>query len=340
MIVFITPFILYLLCIILLKKLIPFLTKMSLIDYPTKRSNHSLLIPKGGGILIIPLLIFSISLIFSFKNILSSQWIIFLLSLVILFSISLIDDIKNLSAPSRLLIHFISVAVSIFALKNEIVFFAQKNILPWINFDPLVIFYLICIALTVLWIWVINLFNFMDGMDGLTCAQVFLLATITNLLAVFGHFSENFQYLSLVLISLFLAFFKFNKPPAKIFLGDVGSIPIGYLTGLILVKAILNNGPLIPIVIALLFYFFDSTITLIIRLTKKKKIMVAHSDHFYQKILRAGQTHHQVLKRIIILFIVLLVLSMLSLIYPMFSLLFSIVITLCFLIYLQLLSKK
>jgi len=180
----------------------------------------------------------------------------------------------------------------------------------------------------------------MDGMDGLTCAQVLLLAVITNFLAVLGLLSENLQYLSLVLISLFLAFFKFNKPPAKIFLGDVGSIPIGYLTGLILVKTLLNNGPLIPIIIALLFYFFDSTITLIIRLTKKKKIMEAHSDHFYQKNLRAGQTHNQVLKKIIVLFIVLLILSMLSLSFPLFSLLFGIVLTLSFLIYLQLMSKK
>ena len=219
-------------------------------------------------------------------------------------------------------------------------FFTQKNVLSWINYDPLIIFYLICAALTILWVWMINLFNFMDGMDGLTCAQILLLAIITNFLSVIGLLSENLQYLSLVLISLFLAFFKFNKPPAKIFLGDVGSIPIGYLTGLILIKALLNNGPFIPIMIALLFYLFDSTITLIIRLMKKKKIFQAHSDHFYQKILRAGKTHNQVLKKIIVLFIVLLFFSMLSLSYPMFSFLLSIFITLCFLIHLQLLSKK
>ena len=68
MIVFITPLILYLLCIVALKKLIPFLTRMSLVDYPTKRSNHFSLIPKGAGILIVPLLIFSISIIFFLKK--------------------------------------------------------------------------------------------------------------------------------------------------------------------------------------------------------------------------------------------------------------------------------
>ena len=151
------------------------------------------------------------------------------MSLVILYSVSLIDDIKNLSAPLRLSIHFISVVLSILALKNEVIFFIKNNILPWVDYPPLTIFYIVCLALTIIWIWIINLFNFMDGMDGLTCTQVLLLALTTNLLSVFGLLSENFQYLSIVLFSLFLAFYRFNKPRAKIFLGDVGSIPVGYL---------------------------------------------------------------------------------------------------------------
>ena len=139
-----------------------------------------------------------------------------MLSLVILYFVSLIDDIKNLSASSRLFVHFISVAISIFALKSEIMFFMENNVLSWINYDPLVIFYIICGVLTVLWIWIINLFNFMDGMDGLTCIQVLMLAILTNLLSVFGLLSENFQHLSLVLISLFLAFLNLTDPSKNI----------------------------------------------------------------------------------------------------------------------------
>ena len=66
-----------------------------------------------------------------------------MLSLAILYSVSLIDDIKNLSASSRLFVHFISVAISIFALKSEITFFMDNNVSSWINYDPLVIFYII-----------------------------------------------------------------------------------------------------------------------------------------------------------------------------------------------------
>ena len=70
----------------------------------------------------------------------------------------------------------------------------------------------------------------MDGMDGLTCAQVLTISITINILSMFSLMNENFQFLSLILISLlFLAFYKFNKPSAKIFLGDAGSIPIGYI---------------------------------------------------------------------------------------------------------------
>ena len=75
----------------------------------------------------------------------------------------------------------------------------------------------------------------MDGMDGLTCIQVLTLFITTNILCLFGFINENFQLISLILISLFLAFYKFNKPNASIFLGDVGSIPIGYISGLLLI---------------------------------------------------------------------------------------------------------
>ena len=188
--------------------------------------------------------------------------------------------------------------MSIFILKEDIYKFIDNNILSFIDFNPLFIFYLFSVALILLWIWIINLFNFMDGMDGLTCTQVLFLALTINILYLLGYMNENFQFLSLILISLFLAFYKFNKPTAQIFLGDVGSIPVGYIAGLVLIYNFLKGGPSVPILIVYLYYLFDSTLTLVIRLIKRKNIFEAHSDHFYQKILRAGQTHRQVLNKI------------------------------------------
>ena len=299
MIIFITPLLLFIICNYLIKKLIPFLKEKSLVDYPSQRSNHNFLVPKGAGIILIPLLCVSVLGVFISKGLLDKQWFIFLASVIILFTISFIDDVKNLSAPIRLLVHFFCVAISIYVLKKDISIFIESNILTWLNYNPLFLFYLLSLILLVAWIWIINLFNFMDGMDGLTCAQVLTISITINILSMFSLMNENFQFLSLILISLFLAFYKFNKPSAKIFLGDAGSIPIGYISGFMLIYTFLKNGPIIPLIIVFLYYLLDATLTLIIRFYKGKNIFEAHSDHFYQKILRAGQTHQQVLNKIV-----------------------------------------
>ena len=335
MIVFFIPLILFAASTYLIKKLIPFLKKKSLVDYPSERSNHKILVPKGAGIVLVPLFIFSLWGVFVSQDFFDKQWSIFLTSIVILFIVSLIDDFKNLSAPIRLLVHFITVAMSIFILKEDIYKFIDNNILSFIDFNPLFIFYLFSVALIILWIWIINLFNFMDGMDGLTCTQVLVLALTINILYLLGYMNENFQFLSLILISLFLAFYKFNKPTAQIFLGDVGSIPVGYIAGLVLIYNFLKGGPSVSILIVYLYYLFDSTLTLVIRLIKRKNIFEAHSDHFYQKILRAGQTHRQVLNKITFLLFFLFVFSMISIKYPISSLISAITFTVGFLFFLQ-----
>ena len=168
------------------------------------------------------------------------------------------------------MVHVITVAISIFVLKEDIYKFIDNNILEFIDFNRLFIFYFFSFALTLIWVWIINLFNFMDGMDGLTCTQVLFLAFTTKILYILGYMNENFQFLSLILISLFLAFYSFNKPSAQIFLGDVGSIPVGYIAGLVLIYNFLNGGPIVPLLIISMYYLSDSTLTLVIRLIKKK----------------------------------------------------------------------
>ena len=73
--------------------------------------------------------------------------------------------------------------------------------------------------IVMIWLWIINLFNFMDGMDGLITTQMIFLSFLTNFLALFSLINEQFQFLSLVVLSLFLAFIKYNRPKAQIFLG-------------------------------------------------------------------------------------------------------------------------
>ena len=331
MILFFTTFFLFFLTILTLKISMKFFKKSFFIDHPNTRTNHSKPTPKGAGLILLPIILFSSILTFSFLNNLTEDWIIFFLSAFILTCISLIDDIFNLSSKLRLLVQFFCVTFSIMAMNSDLItFLGSLNLFDSYNYFS-IFYYSSFFFLTIFWIWIINLFNFMDGMDGITSVQVCSLAVAINLLCILEQLNTNFQYFSLILFSVFLSFLYFNKPPAKIFLGDVGSIPIGYFSGLILVKCMLSFNLIIPILIVLMYYFLDTGLTLMTRMLKRKDIFQAHSEHFYQKAIRAGGSHRTVLNKIIFLNFLLILLSLISLIYPYICLIVSIIITSIFL---------
>ena len=182
MVKIVIPFILYFFCFSALKKIIPFLKKYSLLDHPSKRSNHEQSMPKGGGIILIPAIIISISLYFFIENTINTKWIVFLLSIFFLFLISLVDDIKSLPAMLRLIVHSLCVIISVYFMKDDIIYFLNNmDIAIKLNVNESLLFYLLASLIIFSWLWLINLFNFMDGMDGLNC--------ITN-----DFFSFNYKY--------------------------------------------------------------------------------------------------------------------------------------------------
>jgi UDP-N-acetylmuramyl pentapeptide phosphotransferase/UDP-N-acetylglucosamine-1-phosphate transferase len=341
MTIFIIPLILYFFCHYALKKIIPFLKDKSFVDKPSSRGNHKELIPKGGGIIIIPCLIISILLYSHLETPITNKWYIFLVSILLLFVVSLIDDVKNLSAKIRLSVHFFCVLLSIYFLKPDIIFFINNhNLLILEKIDINILFFFLSLMIVMIWLWIINLFNFMDGMDGLITTQMIFLSFLTNFLALFSLINEQFQFLSLVVLSLFLAFIKYNRPKAQIFLGDSGSIPCGYIAGFILIDSFLSLGPFISFLIIILYFLLDSSITLIKRIYKKENLFVAHSDHFYQRMLRKGYSHEEVLKKISILWIILLFLSILALKAQYIALLLAILSTSIILLYFKIKSKN
>ena len=182
-----------------------------------------------------------------------------------------------------------------------------------------------------IWVWIINLFNFMDGMDGMTVAQLCSFSVTTNILAILGLVEINFLFFSLIILAAFIAFYGLNKPPARIFLGDVGSIPIGFLVGFVIVYNLQKSELIIPFLIIIMYYLLDSSITLFLRMLKRENIFQAHSNHFYQKLIRKGYSHQFVLNKIIILNFTLLMLSITSVYWPLISLLTSFLITIFFL---------
>ena len=341
MVKIIIPFILYFFCFSALKKIIPFLKKNSLLDHPSSRSNHKKSMPKGGGIILIPAIIISISLYFFIENSINTKWLVFLLSIFFLFLVSLVDDIKSLPATFRLIVHSLCVIISVYCIKGDIIsFLDNSDIIKVLNLNKSLLFYSLTLFIVFSWLWLINLFNFMDGMDGLTALQMIFFALTINIFSLMSYFDQNFQFLSLVIFSTFLAFFRLNKPSAKIFLGDSGSIPSGYIAGFVLIESLLKQEPLLSILIILMYFILDSTITLIIRSVKNKNIFNAHSDHFYQIMIRKGYSHQYVLKKILILFIFLIFLSLVSLKYHLVSFFIAFFTTILSLIYFSARSRN
>jgi UDP-N-acetylmuramyl pentapeptide phosphotransferase/UDP-N-acetylglucosamine-1-phosphate transferase len=146
-------------------------------------------------------------------------------------------------------------------------------------------------------IWFVNLVNFMDGIDWMTVAEV---APITAALALFGMMGAlppDATAVSFALCGAMIGFAPFNRPVARLFLGDVGSLPIGLTLGWLLLL-LASRGHLAAALLLPLYYLADATVTLLRRLVKGEPITQAHRDHFYQRAVDKGGSVSQTVTRI------------------------------------------
>ena len=325
---------LYPLTSVLLNWALKFFQNPMFLDIPTERSNHKTPKPKGAGIIIIPLILFSTSVIFLLEDTLNNNWKIIFGFCLLLSIVSLLDDMKNISAKIRLTFHIFCVFSSLYLFKDQLNIFVKSSefLIIFNGIESLVLSFVFCF-LIMLWVWIINMFNFMDGMDGMTSVQISSLSILTNFLAILGFIEETFIYFSLILLTISFAFYSFNKPPSKIFLGDVGSVPLGFIAGFILIYNMIMYNLILPFLVIMLYYLQDSIVTIILRFLKKENVFQAHSSHFYQKILRKGYSHDYVLKKIIHLHAILLILAILSYYFPITSFLLAFICTSSLLIF-------
>ena len=272
--------------------------KIGFVDKPNKRSNHKKPIALGGGIITIPLIII-ISSMLGFK------WeFYFLISICILFVVSILDDIMNIDPIPRLFFHFLSVALFVFYY-----IFPQLNIIIKENLTLLLIstFFLL-MGIT----WFINAFNFMDGIDGITSIEV--ISICISLLILNYLLGKELNVLLMTTLLVMVVFCYFNWMPARIFLGDAGSIPLGLLSISFLVDIAIEGYWMVALILPL-YYLLDTSVTLFVRIIKKKKFWKPHSEHFYQQALRNGLTHSNISKKVLIINFGLTSLSFFSFIY-------------------------
>jgi len=263
------------------KLVLYFAKRKNLIDVPNERSSHTIPTPRGGGISILVLFITIGFIINSLSHNSFYIWIGFFVVGVLGF----LDDRYHLLSKTRLLIQIIIVAFILFFSKD----IDNVSIFGFVFHNE----YLLIVVAMVSVVWLTNLYNFMDGIDGLASIQAITLFIGILVLSPNKIFYDN--YLIFLFIFVVIGFLLLNWQPAKIFMGDVGSASLGFLFG---IWAIYSND-LFKITftefhLLLSFFIIDSTITLFRRFVNKEKITEAHRSHFYQRAVQSGLQHQTV----------------------------------------------
>ena len=199
-----------------------------------------------------------------------------------------IDDVRSLPAAARLAMQCIAVGAVITALPSDV------HILPQVSSS------IERAGVFVIGVWLVNLVNFMDGIDWMTVAEVVPVTTAILALGLGGIIGALPTVIAAALLGAFLGFAPFNRPVAKVFLGDVGSLPIGLLLGWILLQ-LAGSGHLAAAVILPLYYLADATITLVGRIVRGEPIWQAHRAHFYQRATDRGFAVCEVITRVFLL---------------------------------------
>lgn len=267
----------------------------------SERGMHTVPVPTGAGIAIVAaaLILWPISNGLAFEG----QHIMLLAALAALAAISWIDDCYRLSPAARFVAHILVIAPMLASLEPEL---RVLSVLP-LGFER--------VLLGLAWLWFINLFNFMDGIDGLAGAEAIAVAVGYVAVVAAVGLDDPLQGLALVVAAATAGYLFWNWHPAKVFMGDAGSIPLGFLLGWLMIQ-LACRGYWAPAVILPLYFAADATLTLLKRLLRGEKPWVPHREHFYQRAVMSGTRPSVVVARASAVNVALIALALLSIGYP------------------------
>jgi UDP-N-acetylmuramyl pentapeptide phosphotransferase/UDP-N-acetylglucosamine-1-phosphate transferase len=269
----------------LLLGLMPFLARHA-VAKPNARSSHTTPTPQGGGIAIIIATIIAsavAAMILKISDI-TALTIVFLAAAGLAL-VGAIDDRRPMEAGARLILQAAAVAAVIAALPAELRIVPAG---PW---------WLDRAFMLIGGIWLINVVNFMDGIDWMTVAEIVPVTAGLVLLGWMGALPVPVIVVAAALCGAVAGFAPFNKPVARLFLGDVGSLPIGLLLGWMLVL-LAGRGHFAAAILLPLYYLGDATITLMRRIARGEPITQAHRNHYYQQALDGGFSIYQIVGRV------------------------------------------
>ncbi len=255
---------------------------------PNARSSHKTPTPQGGGIAIV-----LATVVTTFAG---SLWLtrgtdigllVVLGAAAALSVVGAIDDIRPLRPETRLITQALAVSavVATFPTNHQII--------------PFVPFILERAILVVAGVWFVNLVNFMDGIDLMTVSEIAPVAAALAVFGVLGALPVDGSIVAVALLGALLGFSPFNAPRARLFMGDVGSLPIGLLVGWLLAH-LAFSGHLAAALLLPLYYLADATITLMRRMITGRDVFNAHRDHYYQQAHDSGRSTYWIVSRVVV----------------------------------------
>ena len=235
-------------------------------DYPNERSLHDTPTPRIGGLGIMA----GVGV--------ASAWLAggmllpVMLAAFSLAAVSVLDDVRGLPVALRFLAHFVAAAACLLAL----------GLSGWA-----------LVGATLAVVWMTNLFNFMDGSDGLAGGMAAIGFGALALAAWLGGAPGLAAFCAAIAASA-LAFLRFNFPPARVFMGDAGSIPLGFLAATLgILGAMQDVWPWLFPLLVFSPFIVDASVTLVRRALRGEKVWRAHRSHYYQRAVLLGASHRQ-----------------------------------------------
>jgi Fuc2NAc and GlcNAc transferase len=252
-----------------------FANKKELLDHPNERSSHTMPTPKGGGLAIMSAFYGALCCLYFLTQI-DAKLFFALLSALPVIIVSLIDDLYPLSARIRLGVQLLSAAAALYFLGGidsiDLALFSLHGV--WLNLIALIGI-----------IWMTNLYNFLDGIDGYAGAEALFAGLAAYLL--FGNSPALF------IAAAAAGFLLFNWHKASIFMGDVGSAPLGFIFAVFILYDA-GTPHFLGWLMLLSLFWFDATLTLFRRAKRGEKLSQPHKKHAYQRLNQAGFAHDKV----------------------------------------------
>jgi UDP-N-acetylmuramyl pentapeptide phosphotransferase/UDP-N-acetylglucosamine-1-phosphate transferase len=272
---------------------------------PNARSSHAVPTPQGGGIAVVVataiVALAAATLALSPNERAHLAWILGAAALIA--ATGAVADVRPMPVLPRLLLQALAVAMVIAVLPAEL---RIVRALPW---------WIERALLGIAALWFVNLANFMDGIDWMTVVETVPVAGGLVVIGWLGALPPAAVVAALALLGAIVGFAPFNRPVARLFLGDVGSLPIGLLLVWLLMRLALD-GHVAAALLLPLYYLADATLTLARRLIAGEQVWQAHRTHFYQRATDRGFSVSEIVRRVFAVNVVLAVLAVLSVALP------------------------